>query len=147
MLLGDFNCVLKDNEMINGCLINFYKVKTSEVLCSSWLIDMVSFGYFYTWINNSICSKLDRVIINNSWRIQGFEGQAMFLPSGCLSNHSSAMVSLFHQMSVPKRPFKFFNIWLSIISSFPLFMNSGRKVHIGLASSCFAGSLRGLLRC
>lgn len=112
ILMGDFNCVMKESEKVNGRAVSSYDIKDFVDCCIiSGLLDMPSAGCFYTWTNNSICSKLDRVLINNRWHLDGYSDHAIFLPPGCLSDHSPCVVSLFHQVRQSVRSFKFFNMW------------------------------------
>ena len=139
MLLGDFNCVLKDNEKINGCAVNFYEIKDFlECYLLASLLDMTSSGCFFTWTNNSVCSKLDRVLINNCWRIQGFEGQVTFLPRGCLSDHSPTVVSLFQQRSIPWSSLSSLICGPSTISFYQQFVSAGKANFMGQANLLFA---------
>ena len=111
-LLGDFNCVLNDSEKVNGRPVTDYEIKDFVDCCTlSGLSDLPSAGCFFTWTNNTISSKLDRVLVNNRWHCDGLIGQANFLPSGCLSDHSPCLVSLLQQAVAPKQSFKFFNMW------------------------------------
>jgi len=69
-------------------------------------------GCYFTWTNNTVWTKLDRVLVNSSWWDGGgFSGMAHFLPPGCLSDHSAAIVSIFDHVVGKKKPFRFFNIW------------------------------------
>lgn len=66
---------------------------------------MRSIGCFFTW------SKLDRAMVNEAWTHGGSNSFANFLPSGCLSDHSPCIVSLFGKVDKKKIPFRFFNMW------------------------------------
>ncbi|XP_022849889.1 uncharacterized protein LOC111371978 [Olea europaea var. sylvestris] len=50
-------------------------------------------------------------MVNDFWMHMGFSSSAEFLPSGCLSDHSPCIVSIFTCDEVKKKPFKFFNMW------------------------------------
>lgn len=114
LLLGDFNNVLRIEEKINGTDITPYEIRDMMECCLSLgLNDLQSVGCLYTWTDNSVWYKLDRVMVNNHWMFAGYYGQANFLPSGCLSDHSPFIVSM-NQLDRGKlASFKFFNMWTS----------------------------------
>ena len=123
-VMGDFNCVLNASEKINGADITPYETEgLSDCCLSTGLTDLASLGCFFTWTNNSVCSKLDRVLINQYWASSNLLGHAKFLPAGCLSDHSPYIVSFLQQRSPQNKPFRFFNMWsdhtdfLSTVSS------------------------------
>jgi len=112
LLLGDFNNVLHAAERVNGVDVSTYEVRDFQDCCmSAGLSDLQSMGCYFTWSNNSVWSKLDRVLVNSQWWDAGFSGLAHFLPPGCLSDHSASIVSIFDQAVGRRRPFKFFNMW------------------------------------
>ena len=80
-------------------------------------------GCYFTWTNNTVWTKLDRVLVNSKWWNADFSGLAHFLPPGCLSDHSAAIVPIFYQGVGKKKPFRFFNMWtehdsfLSVVGS------------------------------
>ena len=114
ILLGDFNTVLKPEERCNGLPVSNYVCKDFAECCEDLgLSDLPSAGCFYTWSNNTVMSKLDRVLVNNFWYMEGLFGHAVFLPSGCLSDHCPSIVSILRPPPPKRRSFKFFNMWAS----------------------------------
>ena len=112
VLLGDFNSILSAGERVNGVEASSYEISDFRDCCISLgLSDIQSIGCFFTWTNNSIWSKLDRVLVNTKWWDAGFSGVAHFLPPGCLSDHSAVIFPIFEQIVGKKKPFKFFNMW------------------------------------
>ncbi|XP_022862530.1 uncharacterized protein LOC111382721 [Olea europaea var. sylvestris] len=112
LALGDFNNVLNFDEKSNGADVTPYEIKDFEMCCQNvGLTDMRSIGCFYTWNNNSVWSKIDRAMVNGNWMLESYDSFANFLPSGCLSDHSPCIVSIFGEVGRKKRPFKFFNMW------------------------------------
>lgn len=111
LIMGDFNNVLHFDEKINGVDVTTYEIKDFVNCCLNvGLTDLRSIGCFYTWNNNSVWTKLDRAMVNDFWMHMGFSSSAEFLPSGCLSDHSPCIVSIFTCDEVKKKPFKFFNV-------------------------------------
>ncbi|XP_052206780.1 uncharacterized protein LOC127811107 [Diospyros lotus] len=74
-----------------------------------------SFGCFFTWTNNVVWSKLDRTMVNSDWMLSGFQSVANFLPSGCLSDHSPIIVSVFNSVLEKRKPFWFLNLWAGFV--------------------------------
>lgn len=73
LVLGDFNNVLKFDEICNGVDVTPYEVKDLENCCLSvGLVDMRSTGCFYTWTNNFVWRKLHRAMVNEAWMQGGF---------------------------------------------------------------------------
>lgn len=55
--------------------------------------------------------KLDRVMVNEEWLIK-FGGTKVDFPSGGVSDHSPAIITVGTLMSFGPKPFKFCNFWL-----------------------------------
>ncbi|XP_052210865.1 uncharacterized protein LOC127813766 [Diospyros lotus] len=112
LLLVDFNNVLRVDERFNGADVFTYEISDcQDYYLSAGLSDLQSMRCFFTWTNNSVLSKIDRVLVNPLWWAARFSGLAHFLPPGCLSDHSTIIVSLFDQVMGRKKPFGFFNMW------------------------------------
>lgn len=98
MLLGHFNNVLKFKENCFGADVAPYELRDIEDCCFCLgLSDMLSIGYFFTWTNSTVWTKLDRAMVNNMWVKFGLFYQVNFLALGCLSDHSHCILSLCHQ--------------------------------------------------
>lgn len=114
LLVGDFNNVRNCEEKFNGAEVTPYEIRDFDECCLSLgILDMPSVGCFFTWTNNTVWSKIDRVMINNEWLQAGQFCQANFLPPGCISDHSPCIITLIQQDRGMKRSFKFFNMWTS----------------------------------
>ena len=112
MVLGDFNNVLHDGERVNGADISSYEVRDFSDCCQQvGLSDLQSLGCRLTWTNGRVWSKIDRVLVNHYWLQEGHYGSAHFWPSGCLSDHSPVIVSLFDNFQSSRKPFRFLNMW------------------------------------
>ncbi|GFS40281.1 hypothetical protein Acr_00g0067560 [Actinidia rufa] len=82
ILLGDFNNVLSNGERINGMPVTTYEIREFKECCYDLgLSDLRSIGTFFTWTNNSVWCKLDRVMVNNEWTQRGMLAQAQYDPS------------------------------------------------------------------
>ncbi|XP_057950961.1 uncharacterized protein LOC131145791 [Malania oleifera] len=112
LLLGDFNYVLSAAEKENGRPISDYDTRDmGECFFNSSLSDLRSSECFLTWTNGTIWSKLDRVIANQRWILEGRSAKVEFLFPGILSDHSVCLISLFEEGCLGRRSFKFFNLW------------------------------------
>ncbi|GFZ17714.1 hypothetical protein Acr_26g0009840 [Actinidia rufa] len=113
ILLGDFNNVLSNGERINGMSVTTYEIREFKECCYDLgLSDLRSTGAFFTWTNNSVWCKLDRVMVNNEWTQRGMLAQAQYDPPGKLSDHSPCSVSFMEEDNRGPIPFKFFNMWV-----------------------------------
>ncbi|PSR91221.1 Endonuclease/exonuclease/phosphatase protein [Actinidia chinensis var. chinensis] len=113
ILLGDFNNVLSNGERINGMPVTTYEIREFKECCYDLgLSDLRSTGAFFTWTNNSVWCKLDRVMVNNEWTQRGMLAQAQYDPPGKLSDHSPCLVSFMEEDNRGPVPFKFFNMWV-----------------------------------
>ncbi|KAK4422070.1 hypothetical protein Salat_2157900 [Sesamum alatum] len=85
IILGDFNCVKSPAEKQLGV----------PPTCDS----------------NPVWCMLDRVLLNKEWLEVGLHCNAHFNPPGCLSDHSSGIVSILDLPAPMSKPFRFFNMW------------------------------------
>lgn len=75
------------------------------------LEDLTYKGCRYTWTNDTICSKLDRALVNKHWLKAELQSYAEFTAPECLSNHSACLESILDGGIRIQKPFKFFNTW------------------------------------
>ncbi|GFY84459.1 hypothetical protein Acr_03g0012330, partial [Actinidia rufa] len=93
MLLGDFNNVLSIEEKANGLPVTPYEMRDFKSCCyDTGMSDIRSSGVFFTWSNNAIWSKLDRVMVNRNWVHEGLQAHARFDLPGKFSDHSPYIV-------------------------------------------------------
>jgi len=125
LVLGDFNSVLQDGERCNGADVSPYETRDLFECClEAGLSDIQSMGCYFTWSNNTVWSKLDRVMVNNAWLLADLQAHGNFLVPGCLSDHSASIVRLFSEAQPRRSPFRFMNMWVvhdsfqGIISSY-----------------------------
>lgn len=113
LVLGDFNNVLSPNEKKGGLMVKNYETKDFvDCVASLDLIDVKSIGCFYTWMSPKVCSKLDRVMVNNMWITSALVGLAEFVAPGCSSDHTITIVSCIEEQKTKEKiPFKFLNMW------------------------------------
>lgn len=145
IVLGDFNNVLKSGERFNGRVVTQYEIKDFVNCCNSLgLVDIQSVGQLFTWSNNTVCSKLDRAMINQAWLESDHMGFANFLTAGCLSDHSPCVVSISAQCNRRKAAFRFFNMWTNHPSFIPTVVRSWNKRIRGSAQYVVCCKLKAL---
>ncbi|GFY87685.1 hypothetical protein Acr_05g0013240 [Actinidia rufa] len=104
ILLGDFNNVLSNGERINGMPVTTYEIREFKECCYDLgLSDLRSTGAFFTWTNNSVWCKLDRVMVNNEWT------QRVVRSSWDLYVEGTAMFRLCKKLKTLEDPLKSLN--------------------------------------
>jgi hypothetical protein len=116
ILCGDFNVVRHLAEKWGSNRLNAYEQEFGECLNNLEVVDLKFSGSFFTWNNKSegadfVARKLDRVMVNEEWLIK-FGGTKVDFPSGGVSDHSPAIITVGTVMSFGPKPFKFCNFWL-----------------------------------
>ncbi|KAL2248481.1 UNVERIFIED_CONTAM: Retrovirus-related Pol polyprotein from type-2 retrotransposable element R2DM [Sesamum indicum] len=87
LIMGDFNCVKSPEEKQHGVTPTWYELKDFVDCCAALgLLDVPTTGCYYTWYSN-------------------------FNPSGCLSDHSPGIVTIFDHTPTKPKLFRFFNMW------------------------------------
>lgn len=103
IVMGDFDNVTTPVEKHNGVEVTLYEIRDMVTcLITLELVDMPSIGYFFTWTNNIVWSKLDKALVNQEWMQVYFSRQANFLPPSYLSDHSLCVVFIF-EPEAPKK--------------------------------------------
>ncbi|KAL2246328.1 UNVERIFIED_CONTAM: Retrovirus-related Pol polyprotein from type-2 retrotransposable element R2DM, partial [Sesamum indicum] len=125
LIMGDFNCVKSPEEKQLGVTPTWYELKDFVDCCAALgLLDVPTTGCYYTWYSNNesnpVWCKLDRVLHNNEWLEAGLHCGAHFNPSGCLSDHSPGIVTIFDHTPTKPKPFRFFNMW----AEYPEFLST-----------------------
>ncbi|XP_074305347.1 uncharacterized protein LOC141640442 [Silene latifolia] len=115
LVMGYFNNVLYVDERI-GSQVSDAEVKGFQNcvdVCG--LYDLVSTGAYFTWKNKQegdarVYSRIDRVLANDDWILNGPNGVVTFLPEG-LYDHSPCLIELGEDIERRKGTFKYFNMW------------------------------------
>ncbi|XP_074298283.1 uncharacterized protein LOC141629131 [Silene latifolia] len=114
--MGDFNVIRQPAEKLSNTppvlsdLLDF-----NSCLSSCALDDLSSSGCDFTWYNKQdattrVYSKLDRILVNNTWLQHFSQTTGNFLSPG-ISDHSPAVLT-FHDADTPKKQFRFLNCWV-----------------------------------
>lgn len=97
MITGDFNNVLRAKEREGGNTPSIQEMRPFvECLEDCGLTDMRSRGRTFTWTNNTIRSKIDRVLVNEGWIDVHPDVEAHFTAVG-LSDHTKSPIRLVRQ--------------------------------------------------
>ena len=114
LVLGDFNFDASPMERVGGSslipsayedLYNFMQIRG--------MVDAPSSGPFFTWTNGTLCTKLDRVLINDAWSDLGLVCMANFMEMEPVSDHVPVVTTVVNAHVRGNRPFKFFNMWIN----------------------------------
>ncbi|KZV23375.1 hypothetical protein F511_35194 [Dorcoceras hygrometricum] len=106
ILLGDSNSVLTPEEKYGGLPVTNREIRDIyDCVASLELHDTPHVGCYYTWSNNTVRSKIDRVMINGAWLQHGLDIYTDFLPPGCISDHSLSISSIFRDSRRRNIPF------------------------------------------
>ncbi|XP_074318700.1 uncharacterized protein LOC141655522 [Silene latifolia] len=115
IIMGDFNNVLHSDERIGSPITQAEVQGFQECVDDCGLYDVVTSGTFFTWNNKQegvarVFSRIDRVMVNDQWILQGPSGTVTFLPEG-LYDHSPCLMELWHSFPRQKSRFMYFNMW------------------------------------
>ncbi|XP_074288534.1 uncharacterized protein LOC141613690 [Silene latifolia] len=113
---GDFNAIMASNERIGGAPITNAEMRPLlQVTQDCQLYDLGDKGAFYTRTNkhevgSKVCSRLDRVLINDEWLAEFPDSYTHFLPEGVF-DHCPAIIRLEMERQRNGYSFKYFNMW------------------------------------
>lgn len=82
----------------------------ADCLGGCGLVDMRSRWRTFTWTNNTICSKIDRVLVNEALVDSYPEVELWFKEEG-LSDHTRLIITMSNQPRKRAHCFKFCNMW------------------------------------
>lgn len=116
LIAGDFNAIHDASDRIGSSTVwppSFDEF--GQCLAQAELDDLTYVGQRFTWSTsigvNRKQRKIDQVLVNTHWSSVFSYSEASFLPPG-VSNHSPMIIKI---MTPPmtRKPFKFFNFWMS----------------------------------
>lgn len=112
IVMGDFNAYLSPDDKMGGNPVRNHEI-TDFYDCVSQLelMDLQSVGCYFAWLKGEVRSKLDRVMVNNSWLLSNVNAFVEYLLPGCISDHASYIISLDNYVVQHNKNFKFFNMW------------------------------------
>lgn len=147
IVLGDFNSIRTPHEKSSSnSQWPAHMDDLNSCLYTSELDDLRYSGCFFTWSNrqappNHVSTKIDRVLINDSWN-RSFPQSSSYFPTPGVSDHTLALV---HLTPIPKRsprPFRFSD-FLAENPQFPTIVQKvWREVILGNPMFCIVEKLR-----
>ena len=91
-VMGDFNTVLYPEDRQGGMAVKDFEIKPfAECIAQCHLQEMKYQGSYYTWTNNTVQTRIDRVFINVMWYDQFDYSHVTYLPRA-LSDHSPMLL-------------------------------------------------------
>ena len=107
IVAGDFNDVLEQNERIGKRVNRRLSEDFKNCVGHCGLTDLKFSMNYYTWNNKReleerICCKLDRALVNQQWMEDFSNSEAIFLPEGQF-DHSPILISVFIKMRQGRR--------------------------------------------
>ncbi|KAJ8431726.1 hypothetical protein Cgig2_013425 [Carnegiea gigantea] len=109
-IIGGFNSILYPNERIGGDEMEDIEIRdftSCPQKCE--LHEMRSIGAFYSWINRTIWSRLDRMVVNDLWYVICEYGHLEYVIES-LSDHTP-LVLTFLDYPKTKAQFRFCDMW------------------------------------
>ncbi|KAL8472289.1 hypothetical protein ACS0TY_029490 [Phlomoides rotata] len=147
LLTGDVNCILNRDEKEGGAeLTDNALVDMRDCVTALGLHDVASTGCYFTWNDIDVKSKLDRVMVNSSWRELGWNICTDFLPPGVESDHACAFTTIFGESGEDKKPFRFFNMWTKHDHFFQIVSDGWERDTRGTKQFILCKKLKGLKR-
>ncbi|XP_062114807.1 uncharacterized protein LOC133827202 [Humulus lupulus] len=118
LILGDFNDILSPEERVGKRTKSCKSSAFRDCVEGCKLEDVKFSGCFFTWNNKQgkedrIYSKIDRVMANQRWINRFPNAEAVFLTEGSF-DHSPAMLSVYPEVQLGKKPFRFFRMWQNL---------------------------------
>ncbi|XP_074283553.1 uncharacterized protein LOC141608100 [Silene latifolia] len=115
LIMRDFNNVLYLDERIGSQVTDSEVREFQNCVDVCGLYDMISTGAYFTWNNKQegdarVFSRIDRVLANDEWILNGPTGVVSFLPEE-LYDHSPCLIELGEDTVRRKGSFKYFNKW------------------------------------
>ncbi|XP_074299652.1 uncharacterized protein LOC141630798 [Silene latifolia] len=115
LVMGDFNNVIHMDERIRSVVTTAEVQDFQDCMDSCGLLDLYTFGAFFTWNKKQVgqarvYSRIDRVLANDYWVLNGPASSISFLPEG-LYDHSLCVLDLWQDGVKPKTSFHCFNMW------------------------------------
>lgn len=115
-VIGDFNCILSDNERKGGASSPSLRGRQGfrRMVQECNLIDAGLQGNPFTWRKGSLFQRLDRAFINMSWRLRFPQAAVYHLPF-FKSDHRAILLQFEKKKRINRnrRPFIFIAAWLT----------------------------------
>ncbi|XP_059315492.1 uncharacterized protein LOC132066131 [Lycium ferocissimum] len=109
LIIGDFNTITRTQDRINGSEMKDLEVRDfRKFIFYHALSELLTDRRLYAWSNGTICSKIDRALINAEWMLHSpFLNVTARQP--LFSDHSPMCLEIERHPEKVARHFKFFN--------------------------------------
>nr|XP_009796386.1 PREDICTED: uncharacterized protein LOC104242971 [Nicotiana sylvestris] len=88
VLMGDYNTILSSEDRMQGTPVQEFEVKYfKEFIWEAGLTELRILERKYTWTNNHVHSKIDRILVNATWIQKWPNGNRPFKFFNCLTQH------------------------------------------------------------
>ncbi|XP_019230433.1 PREDICTED: uncharacterized protein LOC109211357 [Nicotiana attenuata] len=109
VLTGDYNTILTSKDRIHGNPVQEFEVKEfKDFIWEVGLTELRTVGRKYTWTNNHVHNKIDRILVNVEWIQKWPTMEGTVLKPG-FSDHCPLSITIEADQQKGTRPFKFFN--------------------------------------
>ncbi|XP_070010498.1 uncharacterized protein [Nicotiana sylvestris] len=109
VLMGDYNTILTNEDRVQGTLVHEFKVKDfKEFIWRNGITELKTVGRKYTWTNNHVHNKIDRILVNAAWIKIWPVMEGRVLQPGFF-DHCPLSITMDYEQQSGERPFKFFN--------------------------------------
>ncbi|XP_070032225.1 uncharacterized protein [Nicotiana tomentosiformis] len=109
LIIGDFNTILSSEDRVQGNSVQEIEVRDfKNFILGTWLDELKTVGRKFTWTNNHIHSRIDRILVNAEW-IQKWPAMEGIIMNHGFSDHYPLSVANDGTNQEGRRPLKFLN--------------------------------------
>ncbi|XP_019253580.1 PREDICTED: uncharacterized protein LOC109232306 [Nicotiana attenuata] len=109
LIMGDFNSILSIEDRVMGNPVQEGEMTDfKNFIADVGLAELKTIGRNYTWTNNHVHSRIDRILANAEWMQKWPNMEGTILQPG-FSDHCPLIVTVAEPTGRGRRPFKFFN--------------------------------------
>ncbi|XP_070007794.1 uncharacterized protein [Nicotiana sylvestris] len=109
VLMGDFNSIMSIEDRVQRNPVQDVEERDfKNFVEEAGLSEMRTIGRYYTWTNNTVHNRIDRILVNAEW-IQKWPQMEGIIKQPEFSDHCPLMITMAEYIVQGKRPFKFFN--------------------------------------
>ncbi|XP_075077026.1 uncharacterized protein LOC142163787 [Nicotiana tabacum] len=107
--MGDYNTILTSEDRVQGNGVQEFEVRDfKEFILDVGLTELRTVSRKYTWTNNHVHSKLDRILVNAEWIHKWPTMKGSILKSS-FSDHCPLSITFDDNNQAGSRSFKFLN--------------------------------------
>ncbi|XP_019223582.1 PREDICTED: uncharacterized protein LOC109205329 [Nicotiana attenuata] len=131
VLTGYFNGIMSIEDRIQGNPVQEVEVRDfKKFVGDAGLTEIRTIGRHYTWTNNNVHNRIDRILVNAEW-IQKWPQMEGIIMQPKFSDHCPLKITMSENIVQDKRPFKFFNCLANHQKFEEIVSHYGRRKHSG----------------